>query len=320
MRAGIARHLPREEARGRKEERLSLLLSSLAKRGRWRGALSCAVAEGALGLANRLRDAAIFAALAMFVTPLHAGPRAYSLDQCADQYVLALSDRADIVGLSRRATKADSYLRANARGLPLRRATSESVLAARPAVVVRYWGGDARLLADLRRRGVRVVAIDDAADFPGVRANIRRLAAALGRRRAGEGLIARMEARLAGARGAWRGAGALYLTSGGDTAGAGTLIDAMLRAAGLTNREAGAGFHALSLERLILLPPTALVLGFFDAGANALEHWGMGRSAPMRRLASRHAIVSLPGALLACPAWFAADGVAAIERAKARRG
>lgn len=257
-----------------------------------------------------------FAACAAFAASVHAGPRVYSLDQCADQYVLALSDRADIVGLSKRATKADSYLAARARGLPQRRATSEAVLASAPAVVVRYWGGDARLVADLERRGVRVVAIDDAADFQGVRANIRRVAAALDQRGAGEGLIARMDARLAAARGAWGGAGALYLTSGGDTAGRATLIDAMLRAAGLTNLVAVAGFPTLSLESLVLSPPAALVLGFFDAEADAFQHWSLGRRASLRRLAEQRAIVSLPAALLGCPAWFAAD---AVERLAAAR-
>lgn len=259
-----------------------------------------------------------FAALAGLATPAGASPRVYSLDQCADQYVLALSPRADIVGLSRRATQTDSFLRVDARGLPRRRATSESVLAAGPSVVVRYWGGDERLLADLKRRGVRVVVIDDADDFSGVRANIRRVAASLHQRGKGEGLIAGMDARLAVAAGVWRGAGAFYLTSGGDTAGRGTLMDAMLRAAGLTNLARQAGFPTLSLERLILAPPAALVLGFFDAGTNAVQRWSPGRRAPLRRLAEQRAIVSLPGAILGCPAWFVADGAAAIAREKGR--
>lgn len=243
-------------------------------------------------------------------------PRVVSLDQCADQYALALGPRASIAGLSRRALNADSYLAPMARGLPLRRATSESVLAARPEVVVRYWGGDDRLLADLSRRGVLVVRLDDATSFDGVRANVRRVAAAVGAGPEGEGLIADMNRRLAASRGAWRGAGALYLTSGGATAGGGTLIDAMMRAAGLTNLAGGRGFHSIRLEALVLAPPTLVVLGFFEAAALAAQHWGPGRHQALRRLAARRAIVSLPGALLGCPAWFAADGTAAIARAR----
>jgi iron complex transport system substrate-binding protein len=50
-----------------------------------------------------------------------------SLDQCADQYVLALSPRSAIAALSTRARNPDSYLRAQAAGLPEKRATIESV-------------------------------------------------------------------------------------------------------------------------------------------------------------------------------------------------
>ena len=75
-----------------------------------------------------------------------AGPRVLSLDQCADQFVLALSPREAIVGLSTRADDADSRLRALAVGLPKRRVGLEPALAVRPQVVVRYWGGEPRLI------------------------------------------------------------------------------------------------------------------------------------------------------------------------------
>ena len=74
-----------------------------------------------------------------FAGAAQAAPRVLSLDQCADQYVLALSPRVSIVGLSTRANDPDSRLRELARGLPLRRTTLESALAARPDLVVRYW-------------------------------------------------------------------------------------------------------------------------------------------------------------------------------------
>lgn len=244
-----------------------------------------------------------------------AAPRVLSLDQCADQYVVALSPRPDIVGLSKRATHADSYLAAQAQGLPQRRATLESALAARPEVVVRYWGGDARLLADLRRRGLTVVEIDDAADFAGVRGNIRRVAASLGDGPAGERLISDMDARLAAAAGAGRGRGALYVTSGGDTMGAGTLIDAMMRAAGFTNLAPHPGFGVISLEQLVLRPPAAIILGFFDVELNAALRWSMGRQRALMQVAAPRTLVSLPGSILGCPAWFAADGAGALARA-----
>ena len=242
-------------------------------------------------------------------------PRVLSLDQCADQYVLALSPRSAIVGLSTRAGNPDSYLAARARGLPTRRADAEAALAAHPQVVVRYWGGEPRLLAELQRRGARVARIEEASDFAGVRRNIRSVAASLGRTAAGERLIADMDARLAASAGAWGGRGALYLTSGGATAGAGTLIDSILRAAGLRNLAGGAGYREVSLEKLELDPPSAIVEGFFDPASQAQVRWGPGRHAVLARLRRGRAVVSLPGALLGCPAWFAADAVKLIAAA-----
>lgn len=246
-----------------------------------------------------------------------ASPRVMSLDQCADQYVLALSPRDAIVGVSPRVDDRDSYLRARAAGLPQRRATAEAVLAAQPDVVVRYWGGDARLTEALERRGVQVVRIDDAQDFDGVRANVRRVAHALDRRAAGERALADMDAKLAASNGAWGGRSALYVTPGGFTAGEGTLVGAILSAAGLRSAS-GAGYAPVSLERMALQPPAALVLGFFDTFATAMERWGPGRHRVLDRLTREKTIGSLPGAIAGCPGWFAADGAQMLARGAPR--
>jgi len=242
-------------------------------------------------------------------------PRVAALDQCADQYVLALSPRADIVQLSERALNADSYLRDRARGLPRGRADIESLLASRPTVVVRWWGGDPRLLAALGRRGVTVVALEEAHDFQGVRRNMRLVASSLNQADAGERLVADMDRRLAAASGAWHGRRALYLTSGGATTGRGTLVDAVMQAAGMTNAEAGEGFHAISLEGLVAHPPEVVVQGFFDPAGAASSRWSFGRHGLLRRIIADRPHVSLPSAILACPAWFAADGAEILARA-----
>jgi len=167
--------------------------------------------------------AAGLAALAFAGSALAGQPSVMSLDSCADQYVLALTPRSDIVGLSARADDRDSYMRAAAVDLPVRRATTEAVLAVRPDIVVRYWGGDARLEDALKRRGIRVIHIAEATDFDGVRSNVRAVAAALGQAAKGEGLVTRMDGKLAKARGAWTGEPALYLTPSGFTTGPGRL-------------------------------------------------------------------------------------------------
>lgn len=242
-----------------------------------------------------------------------AGPRVVSLDQCADQYVLALSDRSDIAALSPRARAADAWLRREAEGLPLHRPSLEAVIAERPEVVVRQWGGGPRLDAALNRLGVRLVSIGDAEDFEGVRANVRSVAKALGHPERAERLIARMNSQLAGAKDAWRGRGGLYLSDGAYTAGKGTLIDAVLRASGLTNLAARPGYQPAPLERVMLNPPDVIVFGRFEAQ-------GRGRWSPVRGETLARAVggvrrVELPGALLGCPAWFAGEAAARLAAA-----
>jgi iron complex transport system substrate-binding protein len=248
------------------------------------------------------------AAAMTLAAPAMAGPAVVSLDQCADQYVLALAPRADIKGVSYRALAPDSYLRDDAKGLPRLRADLESVLVMRPALVVREWGGDEGMVRRLQARGVRVVGIDDATGFAGVRANIRRVAAALGQTARGDALIARMDAELAGARGAWRGRRGLYLTTGGFTAGKDTLVGAMMQAAGMTDAAVAPGFAPAPLEELVLHPPDAVVLGFFDRASSGAQHWSLAGHPALKAAIKGRVVASLPGAILGCPAWFAADG------------
>jgi iron complex transport system substrate-binding protein len=262
--------------------------------------------------------AALFVVAALAVAPAAwAEPRIAALDQCADQYVLALAPRDEIVGLSKRALNDDSYERALAVGLPQQRATLEAILGERATIAVRYWTPDARLPAALQRRGVRVVQIDEASDFAGIRANVRTVAAALGRPAAGEAVVAQMDAKLDQSRGAWGGARAVYLTPGAFTAGRGTLVGAIMTAAGLVNASATAGYAPLSLEALVLHPPVALVLGFFSDLAGGRQHWTIAGNGYLRGLVRERAIASLPGRLLGCPAWSAADGAMALAKARA---
>ena len=261
---------------------------------------------------------------AVVLAAILAGPatgapiRVFSLDQCADQYVLALSPRAAIVGLSPRVGDRDSYLRAQSAGLPRRRASPEAILAARPDVVVRYWGGDPALVRAVERRGARVVQIDEASDFKGVRSNIQRVAGALHQDARGAALIQRMDAEIP-PRAAGPVKGAFYLTPGGVTAGPGTLIDAILTAAGFRNLAPGPGYRTVSIERLVLDPPDAFVLGFFDSAYLAGQHWSAGGNHVLRRLVRSRAIASLNDSLLGCPAWFAGDAVQALAAARGRR-
>ena len=237
--------------------------------------------------------------------------RVMALDQCADQYVLALGEGHDL-SLSPRADDPDSYLRAEAAGHRKVRPTLEAVVARAPDVVVRYWGGDAHLLAALEKRGINVVTIADARDYATVEDNIARVAEALNREAEGKALISDMRGTLArGAPGAGHApVSALYLTSGGFTTGGGTLVDATLKAAGLENAADHAGYGPVRVERLAMNPPERFVLGFYDQVR--ADRRGAGRHPLVQGLVEARPHTRLPAAVLPCPAWFMADAVPAL--------
>ena len=181
--------------------------------------------------------------------------RVVSLNLCTDQYLLLLAPEqaAGVTVLAR--DPALSALAGQAGGVPAVRADAESVLVLRPDLVLAApWGAQASLAA-LERRGVRVERLRPPADFPAIRAETRRLAGVLGVAGRGEAAVAAMDAVLAGlpvrvAR------PALALQPRGWTAGDGSLLVAVMRAAGLEDTGTG---QRLGLEGLAARPPGLLV-------------------------------------------------------------
>lgn len=229
-----------------------------------------------------------------------------ALDQCADQYVLALAPDAQRL-LSHRADDADSFLRNAAKGHRMVRPSLETAVAERPDVVVRYWGGDARLLRRLERDGITVVTIEDSRDFDGIRENIRQVSQALNADGRGAEMIRTMDAKLSSSAGSGQGRKAAYLTASGFSAGPDTLIDSILRAAGFRNAMSPPGYQPFGLERALLQPPFAIVRGFFE---QVFADWrGTGRHPALNSLHKEDVVADLPASTLTCPAWFAADAV-----------
>ncbi len=267
---------------------------------------------------------ALAASLALAASAGASPPRVVSLDFCADQFVLALADREQILAVSAQADDAHSALRARAGGLPQLRDAAEEVLALQPDLIVRSYGGDARTLAFYDRLGLPLHQIGFANDFNGVRRIIREAAAALEQQARGDALIAQMDARLAGAAAGGRPA-ALYLTPAGATSGSGTLMDAVLTAGGADNAAAAdgsSGWRSLPLEALAFEAPDLVVTAFLDGDSAAKDGWALANHPVFRRLIETTPRVDLDGAHTACGTWLLADaaaelraGVQALERA-----
>jgi len=242
--------------------------------------------------------------------------RVFSADYCADPLVLALADRDQIAALSVDADKDFSYLRGRAGGLRKMRADAEAVYASGADVVLRYWGGDENRLS---RLGVKVVTLSYASNFDDIKENIAAAADAVGHADRGAALSDELDRKLSALRDMGpSGVAALYVTPGGVTAGAHTMIDEIFKAAGIENIAAANGLSnwpPLPAETLVRNPPAFVVAGFFTANSERVNHWSAARHPALRKTLEATTRVDLPPDILACPNFFSVDAAEKIRKA-----
>lgn len=230
-----------------------------------------------------MRSAKVIAALCAFgLTAATPAPprRIVSLNTCADQYVLALADPAQIAALSPYGHDPElSAAVAKARRFPTLRRPAEEVLAIRPDLLIGFpAGGDGVVGAPPGRW--RTLGLASADSFASIKAQIRQVAAAVGHVDRGETLIRAMERDLAALPRPRRGGVAAYYQRRGYMTGTGTLVDELIRRAGLTNLAARLGKPALAqvpLEQMIAARPDFLIVetgteAVVDQGTEMLRH------------------------------------------------
>jgi iron complex transport system substrate-binding protein len=208
--------------------------------------------------------------------------RIVSLNLCADQYLIALADPAQIAALTRFAR--DPQLSAGAAAaihLPVSRGSAEDVLALRPDLLVIAPGPQRETARAIAGRAIPTLTVDFADDYADIVAQTRAVATAIGHPARGEALVRRMDAALADLpRGAGRGRVAAYYQRRGYLTGTGTLVDDLLRRTGLVNLAARLGKPALarvSLEEIAQARPDYLVVEtatdrIVDQGSEMLHH------------------------------------------------
>ncbi|MEM1404057.1 MAG: ABC transporter substrate-binding protein [Pseudomonadota bacterium] len=251
--------------------------------------------------------------------------RVVSLDYCADQYVLKFVDRKNIAALSPDAEKPFSYLRDKAKGLRKVRPVAENILALRPDVVVRSYGGGPTIGPLLERAGVDVINVGWAATMEGsdatsIPAITQRVATELGEMERGRQTVQEYQRRLTSATRQSDGADfaraqALYMSAAGVTTGPGSLVHDLLITAGLENFEEQAGWRSIPLEKLAYQSPSMVAAAFFNLETNHRNSWSASRHPVASSLRRSVPFVDLEGAWTACGAWFIADAVEALAGA-----
>ena len=257
-----------------------------------------------------MRWMGLFLGAVLLVLPARADkPRVVSLDYCADQFVLGLADREQILAVSKDAEKPFSYLRERAAGIRKVRASAEDVIALKPDIVVRSWGGDARALDFYTSLGIRTIQIGYAVDFDAAAQITRDIGAEIGQADRAEALVQAMPAAAPAS-----GITAQYLTPSGVSAGSGTMVDAIIHAAGLVNAAEQPGWQTVSLEQLVMAPPRIALTAFFGFDTDASDPWSASRHPVLKRILRQAEQVKMDESRLTCPAWFVADEAADLRR------
>ncbi|MEM6535897.1 MAG: ABC transporter substrate-binding protein [Pseudomonadota bacterium] len=252
-------------------------------------------------------------------TPENSIPtRIVSLDYCADQYVLQLAKRDHILAVSPDATKSFSYMRTQAEGLPSVRSTAEDVIALKPDLVVRAFGGGPQAISFFERAGIPVLNIGWATSIDGEAPDsipniIAHVADGLGEPARGEAVITAFNARLGNARVHSDGKTILYVTSGGATTGPGSLVHELFETVGLKNFETDPGWRSLPLERLAYDQPDLVASAFFDVKDSPRGAWSAAGHPVSRSLMASTPAVPLKGAWTACGGWFVIDAIEALS-------
>lgn len=247
-----------------------------------------------------------------FAGPAAAAPqRVVSLDYCADQFILKLADRDQILALSKDATKNFSYMAKAAEGIPTVASRAEDVLALQPDLVVRSYGGGHNIRGLLQRAGVPMAQLVFSIDFRSVNENAITIAALLGHPERGVALAAEFAARLAALqRPTAPPVETLYLTPGGVTAGPDTPVGRMFAAAGLQPYASSVrAWGPLPLEEMVLRKPELVAAAFFEQRSSRIANWSSARHPVTRRQISDVPLAAIPGATTTCQGWFIADAI-----------
>jgi iron complex transport system substrate-binding protein len=234
--------------------------------------------------------------------------RIVSLNLCTDLILLDLVPRDRIAALSWLAADRDvSPIADDISGIRLVRGHAEEVLSLAPDLVLASPFSATPTVDLLRRLGYVIDVVPFAEDFAGIRSAIRQVAAAVGNTARGEAVVAKFDASLTNAARPTTDAGpppqALVYQVNGLVSGGGSLIDAALRAAGLSNQASHPGPRLaaggrLALEQLVANPPDLLVL------AQAPTTYATVVSDNLRHPAVRAVMTSRPSVVLPMPLWL----------------
>lgn len=195
--------------------------------------------------------------LIFFMAPARADdlPRVVSLNLCADAYLMAFADKAQVLALTPQSRDPSlSAFYAEAESYPITDGQVESIAALDPDLIVVSSYSDPMRNRLIKQLGYNILVMDAADNYAAARAAISQLGAAIGRPEAAQEYAAQLDAEIAAIAPLTEPVTILPLQRRNLTVGNGHILDEIIARAGGTNtgRQIGAGMMSrVSLERAL---------------------------------------------------------------------
>ena len=249
----------------------------------------------------------------------NAPARVLSMNVCTDQLAMLIAGPGQLLSVSSLALETQtSVMVEEAKAYTINHGQAEEVFLMRPDLVIAGTYTTRAPINLLRRLGFRVEEFAPAASFDAIRTNIRRMGALLGREARAEALVRELDDALEEVRRAPIARQRAALTFANSyTAGAGTLSQAAVEAAGLENIAAEHGVTGtarLPLETLVMSNPDLIVSSNRDLSAPALAGEIFLHPA-YRALARDKHFVSVPTKYWVCGGPFTLEAVKILREA-----
>ncbi|MCP5382264.1 MAG: ABC transporter substrate-binding protein [Kordiimonadaceae bacterium] len=237
-------------------------------------------------------------------------PKAVSLDFCADQYLLAIADPAQIIAVSKYATDENSFYRDRATGLKQYGGTVEEILMMKPDVVL---GTDWSFMIQpaLKNYGIETDTPQYGYETDILLKNLEHFGKVLHRNQQAEKIKSDYIARLSSLENLPKSdIRAAYITPSGFTGGTGTYIDNIIKLAGfksLAEENGTIDWQPLSLEKLLMNPPDLIITSFFGQTDVEVSHWSLTRHPEIQKIMAEIPTVSIPSDMISCGSLFSIE-------------
>lgn len=238
----------------------------------------------------------------------HDFPNVVSLDYCADQYVLLLSDRKQIIAVSKAAEDVYSFYRDRAKGLSKTDSSIEEVIMLKPDLAIQTYQAAAHMDEMTARSDILLIQTQYGSDPETVQKNIQTVGKAIGQTERAEEFVKSYKNRLRVLQvEPSKKLRIAYITPSGITAGKGTSVDDIINMSGFENyleKYKLNGWTSIPLELLISDPPDIFMTSFFERDAVTQSRWSLSRHDFLFKMMEEIPTITIPSTMMSCGGLF----------------